>query len=175
MNGRNSRPPARPAGPEAGPAEAALRTLLGVMGALRQATEPYFSRFGISGPQWAILRVLQRAAEADEAPLAHKEIGRRLLLQPPSVTAIVDRLERQGWVRRGSPPKDLRVRPVSLTAAGLQLVRRVEHGHRAHVGRVFAGLDADELVRLRGLLEKLQSHLSAHGKPDRKPARPRRV
>jgi len=165
----------RRADPEAGPAGMALHALLGVMGSLRQVMDPYFSRFGVSGPQWAILRVLQRAAAAGEPPLPHKEIGRRLLIQPPSVTAIIDRLERHGWVRRGNAAKDLRVRPVTLTTAGRQLVRRVEHGHRAHLDRVFAGLDAGELVRLRDLLEKLDSHLAVHAPQNRKPARQGRV
>ena len=77
------------------------------------------------------------------------------------MTAIVDRLERQGWVRRCNPPKDHRDRPVFPTVAEQQLVRPAEHGHRAYVDRVFAGLDAGELIRSRDLLEKLQTHLPA--------------
>ena len=46
------------------PAEDAHRSLLRAFGSLRKAMEPYFARFGISRPQWAVLIVLHRSEQA---------------------------------------------------------------------------------------------------------------
>src|SRR6266566_1599887 len=80
--------------------EAAFHALLRSFGLVRQVMEPYFAPFGISGPQWGVLRVLQRAESNGEAALRLSELGQRLFVQPPSVTGVADRLERQGLVQR---------------------------------------------------------------------------
>ena len=161
--------------PETGPAELTLPALLRVFGLFRQAMDPHFTRFGISGPQWAILRVLVRDESEGGKGVPHKEIGRRLFIQPPSVTAVVDRLERQGLVRRGGSTDDLRVRPVALTASGRKLVARIESVHCRHLQTLFGVLSDSEQSRLRALLGKLGDHLEKQVSLTGKPARPRRV
>src|SRR5436309_11664655 len=102
--------------------EAAWHTLLRLFGLVRQVMEPYFARFGVSGPQWGVLRVLQRAETNGESRLRLKDLGERLFIQPPSVTAVVDRLERLGFVKRSESKADLRVRCVGLTGQGRKLL-----------------------------------------------------
>jgi len=139
--------------------EAAFYSLLRTFGLLRQVMEPYFARFGISGSQWAILRVLQRAQEQGEAALRLTDLGQRLLIQPPSVTGTVDRLERQGLVRRHGSKADLRVREVGLTPAGRKLVAKVLGAHSRQIESLFAGHRPNELQRLAALLRQLEAHL----------------
>ena len=161
--------------PETGAAELTLSALLRVFGLFRQSMDPHFSRFGISGPQWAILRVLVRDEAEGGKGVPHREIGRRLFIQPPSVTAVVDRLERQGLVRRGGSTEDLRVRPVALTAAGRKLVARIESAHGRHLDSLFGILSESEHRKLRALLGKLGDHMETQVSLTGKPARSRRV
>jgi DNA-binding MarR family transcriptional regulator len=121
--------------------------------------EPYFAGFGISGPQWAVLRVLHRAESQGETGLRLRDIGQKLFIQPPSATAVVDRLERQHLVSRTGSSSDLRVRRVSLTSDGRKLVSRISVAHADKINSLFAGLQPPELQVLLGLLGKLEAHL----------------
>src|SRR5258708_2557324 len=105
------------------PAEKAFRELIRLYGLLERVMQPYFARFGISGSQWGVLRNLHRAEQEGQGGIRLTDLGDRLLIRPPSVTGIVDRLERVGLVHRDGSPEDLRVKRVALTDKGRQLVR----------------------------------------------------
>ncbi|HWI58279.1 MAG TPA: MarR family transcriptional regulator [Bacillota bacterium] len=152
------RNPSPPTG--SNPTEAAFHSLLRTFGLLRQVMEPYFAQFGISSSQWAILRVLQRAAANGEVGLRLTDLGERLLIQPPSVTGVVDRLERQGLVQRSESKTDLRVRRVSLTPEGQQLVAKVLSGHAQQIQALFGALQSAEVDHLAGLLRQMETHLA---------------
>src|SRR5260221_14750774 len=102
--------------------DGAWRELLRVFGALERVMHPYFARFGISGSQWGVLRTLHRAESEGLTGLRLTDLGDRLLIRPPSVTGIIDRLERVGLVVRDGSPEDLRAKLVRLTGKGRQIV-----------------------------------------------------
>jgi DNA-binding MarR family transcriptional regulator len=139
--------------------EAVLHSFLRAWGLLRQAQDPYFARFGISASQWGILRVLQRAELKGETELPLKEVGARLLIQPPSVTGVVDRLERLGFVKRSPSKTDLRVRHLSLTPQGRDRMAQVLGGHAERIQLLFAGLQPQEQETMLSLLRRLEAHL----------------
>jgi DNA-binding MarR family transcriptional regulator len=139
--------------------EAVLHAFLRSWGLLRQVQDPYFARFGISASQWGILRVLQRAELKGETALSLKEVGERLFIQPPSVTGVVDRLERMGFVKRSASKKDLRVRHLSLTPQGRERMALVLEGHADRVQSLFAGLGPQEQETMHLLLKRLEAHL----------------
>lgn len=151
-------PPSRPF--DVAPPEGTLLRLIYTMGQLRQIMEPFLARYGLSSPQWGILRILRRAEVSGENALPQKEIGRRMLMQPPSVTALVDRLERMGFVDRGVSD-DLRVRMVGLTDAGRQRISEVLEEHPTQVQALFSGLSSGELETLHDLLGRLGFHLAS--------------
>jgi DNA-binding MarR family transcriptional regulator len=153
--------PADAAGGQAGerPADLALRSIVHAFGLLERVMQPYFARFGITGSQWGVLRTLQRSEAAGEAGLRLTDLSDRLLIRPPSVTGVVDRLERLGVVVRDSVPGDLRAKRVTLTRKGRELVARVLAAHGPQVETILAGLDAGEQADLHRLLGKLTNHL----------------
>jgi DNA-binding MarR family transcriptional regulator len=148
------------------PTEGAFRELIRTLGLLDRVMQPYFARFGISGSQWGVLRNLYRA-ETDGLPgLRLTDLSERLLIRPPSVTGVVDRLERAGLVVRDGSPTDLRAKQVGLTAKGRKLVERVLAVHEAQIRSVLGGLRTGEQAELRRLLVRLGKHLEgllAHG------------
>ena len=139
--------------------EQALRSLARIFGLLERVMQPYFARFGISGSQWSVLRNLQRA-EAEGAPgLRLTDLSDRLLIRPPSVTGVVDRLERGGLVDRSGSSIDLRTKHVSLTPQGRELVERILQNHGRLIDRVMGVLTAEEQAELHRLLSRLGDHL----------------
>jgi DNA-binding MarR family transcriptional regulator len=139
--------------------ETAFRAMIRAYGLARRVMDPYFARYGISGSQWGVLRVLHRADAEQEPELLLSELGKRLLVRPPSVTGTVDRLERLGLVVRTASPTDLRSKTVSLTPAGRQLIERVREGHQARLRMILSGLSDEEQGQLQQLLEKLSVHM----------------
>ena len=146
--------------PGLSPADAAFRSLLKTLGLLKRVMEPYFSRFGISGSQWGVLVTLHRTeAEEGRRALRLTDLGDRLIVRPPSITGVVDRLQRMGLVARTASADDHRAKDVSLTAAGRDLVRRILEHHPAQVRSAFQGLSGAEQGEFQRLLDRLSSHL----------------
>jgi len=145
--------------PAARPAEGAFRQLIHTLGLIERVMHPYFAQFGISGSQWGVLRTLHRA-EGDGLPgLRLTDLSDRLLIRPPSVTGVVDRLERAGLVVRDGSPTDLRAKQVALTPKGRQLVDRVLAIHGKQIEAVLGGLTRDEQGTFHHLLARLGHHL----------------
>lgn len=154
------------------PNEIAFRALVRTYGLLGRAMQPFFMRFGITVSQFAVLRTL-RCAEAEAVRkgeinsngkchgLRQMELGDRLLVRPPSVTGVIDRLERQGLVCRDPSPDDLRAKFVHLTDAGRRLMDRVEGDHAERMNAVLVALSVPEQKELARLLNLLGSHLEA--------------
>ena len=141
--------------------DTAFRELIRTFGLLEQVMHPYFARFGISGSQWGVLVNLHRAEQEGRPGLRLTDLCAMLLIRPPSVTGVVDRLERAGLVRREGMPTDLRAKQVSLTAAGRRLVQRVLAVHQEQVNAVLSGLNAQERAELQRLLRLWRKNLEA--------------
>jgi DNA-binding MarR family transcriptional regulator len=139
--------------------ENAFRTFIRTFGLLERVMHPYFARFGISGAQWGVLRTLHRAEEKGNKSLRMSELSERLIIRPASVTGVIDRLVRDGLVKREALPSDLRVKQIQLTHKGRELVERILVGHEAQIANILAGLGADEQIEFRRLLVRLGQHL----------------
>jgi DNA-binding MarR family transcriptional regulator len=146
--------------PSARPTETAFRELIRTYGLAERVMQTYFARFGISGAQWGVLRCLHRAEDEEElSSLRLTELSERLLVRPPSVVGVVDRLQRAGLIFRNGSPTDLRAKQIGLTRAGRRLVARILNVHEAQVRRVLPGLRPEEQEELRRLLALWREHL----------------
>ncbi len=90
-----------------------------------------------------------------------RDLGERLLVKPPSVTTLVERLVRAGLVERTTAESDQRAKLVALTARGRKLVQRVLQHHPAQMRAMLAGLSEAEQEQLRRLMEQLAASLEA--------------
>ncbi len=83
-----------------------------------------------------------------EGRLPLNVVGSRLQVHPTSVTSAVDRLERQGFVRRSPHPTDRRTKLAELTDAGreraLQATERLNASVFSAPG--LSGAEVDQLV-----------------------------
>ena len=72
-------------------------------------------RMGLEASELAALEHLQAAGAINQ-----KRLGERLSMSPGAITAMIDRLERRGYVERIPNPEDRRSVLVNITKAGLE-------------------------------------------------------
>ena len=82
-------------------------------------------------------------------------IGPKVNLTPGSISTAVDRLVERGLVSRVESPEDRRVRVVSLTAKGRELIAPIFRKHAAEIRKVFADASPKELRALEATLKKI--------------------
>jgi DNA-binding MarR family transcriptional regulator len=140
--------------------------LLRVIGLHDRVMQPYFGRFGISRSQWACLRVLHRAEQDGLKGLRPVDLGRRLLIRPPSVTGLIARLRYLGYVQSYASSTDLRGKEVCLSSSGRNLVGRILEVHGLQIAAVMGGLDPAAQQRLLRLLQRLAKHLECMAEGD---------
>jgi DNA-binding MarR family transcriptional regulator len=119
-----------------------------ILARLDEALRPYDLRF----PRYEVLMLLFYS-RAGSLPMG--KMGARLQVHPTSVTSLVDRLERSGYVRRTPHPTDGRTTLATLTAAGREVARRATRDLNA-LGFGTAPLDDDDLAGLTATLRKLR-------------------
>src|SRR3981081_3513335 len=98
-------------------------------------------------------RVLE--ALLNKGPLPVNTIGPKVNLTPGSISVAVDRLLDRGLVSRVESREDRRVRVVSLTPKGKELIGPVFRKHAAEIRRVFADASAKEVRSFEMILKKL--------------------
>src|SRR5262249_37061072 len=147
-----------------------LLQLVRTFGLLERVMQPYFARFGISGPKWGVLRTLYRAEQAGDMALRPSELSDRLLIRPPSATGLIDRLERAELVMRQASPSDSRAKQIKLTRTGRQLVERILRGHDEQLSKVLGGLTPTEQEELKRLLGAWGDHLHERLRGEDEPA-----
>lgn len=87
-----------------------------------------------------------------------KDMATNAALSTSGITALVDRLERQGLVRRNPDPDDRRATRITLTDEGRERARQAAHIHVASIEDRFAThLTADEAIGLAEVLERVES------------------
>lgn len=88
-------------------------------------------------------------------------LARRLMVTPAVITGMLDRLERQGYVRREPEPDDRRRLRMVLTEAGLAVSEHVRKALTGELAAQFANASAAELKKLGHALELLERALGA--------------
>lgn len=103
---------------------------------------------GLTEPQAICLNAIQRAGEVNPGQLA-----RSVSLSPPTVTGILDRLERRALIQRERIARDKRQVTVRLTRGGEQLLEQSPPSLQERFKQRLAALPA---ARQRGIAEALQ-------------------
>jgi MarR family 2-MHQ and catechol resistance regulon transcriptional repressor len=105
---------------------------------------------GLCDTDFRILEVL-----LNKGPLPMNTIAATVNLTPGPISVGVDRLFARGLVSRVESPEDRRVRVISLTSKGKELITPVFRKHSAKIRKVFADASQKEVRNLETVLKKI--------------------
>ena len=105
---------------------------------------------GTTLPRFDVMAALYRRREG----VTMSELSRMLLVSNGNATAVVDRLEGDGLVRRTPSENDRRTVFVTLTAEGVSAFEGLASGHETEVDRLFAGLSETDLDQMTDILKR---------------------
>ncbi|HJR81689.1 MAG TPA: MarR family transcriptional regulator [Anaerolineales bacterium] len=93
--------------------------------------------------------------------MTQSEIAEQLSVQGATVTNILQRLEEAGLVTRQRDSEDNRLVRVYLTEAGRQKERAITEQFLKLEGTIFEGMNENDRVRMRSLLQQMLQNMSA--------------
>jgi DNA-binding MarR family transcriptional regulator len=120
---------------------------------LDRQIEPVFAEHGLTSGEFAVLAALRRAGPPYQ--LTPTALMRTALVTSGAITQRLDRLEQRGLITRERSDSDGRAVVVTLTASGRAALDAALPDHLETERRLLAGLSADDLEQLTGLLRRM--------------------
>lgn len=116
----------------------------------RRITKDVAGRFGLTGPQLAVVKMLEPVGR-----LSLSELSWKIKARNSTVTGIIDRMEREGLVERRRSDNDRRVIHIVLTRKGRELAREIDVQPVQLFRRVLSELSARDAAELKKILIRL--------------------
>jgi len=121
--------------------------------------------FDVTLPRFDVMAALYDAPE----DLSMGGLSRRLMVSNGNVTGIVERLDREGLVRRRTNLDDRRSQLVRLTDSGRTTFEEMAEAHEGWISSMLSGLSEEEVEQLEYLLGKAKrSILNSDGEEERR-------
>ncbi len=95
----------------------------------------------------------------DQEGLTHTELAERLQNTPATITKMLQRMEKAGFVQRRPDASDQRVSRVYLTETGRAIRARVQAVWDMMEADTFAGFSDEERLLLRAFLQRIRQNL----------------
>jgi DNA-binding MarR family transcriptional regulator len=116
----------------------------------RRITKGIAGRYGLTGPQLAVVKMLEPVGK-----LSLSELSSQIRARNSTVTGIIDRMEREGLVVRRRSDEDRRVVNIELTAKGQELAGEISVEPVQIFRQVLSELSVRDSTELRRILNKL--------------------
>ncbi len=94
-------------------------------------------------------------------PLSQSELVSRLSITPATGVRLIDRLERDGWVKRKADKNDSRIKMIVLTRKAIKIWDEISHVGREIVSRAYKGVQPSEIETAKRVLEQLRKNLNS--------------
>lgn len=118
--------------------------------AINEVTNQFFQQNGINPTEFAVLELLYHKGRQ---PL--QKIGSKILLASGSITYVVDKLEKRGFINRISCPSDRRVTYAEISEEGAAFMQKVFPEHEQNLHELMNVLTPEEKETAIELLKKL--------------------
>ena len=126
------------------------RLLLQARESVMAHTRPRLREHALSDQQWRVLRVL-----GEHGVVETGKVAREAFILGPSLTGVLNRMERDGLIRRARDVDDQRRTVVAATDRGMQLVAMLSQTIEAHDAWMEKSLGKQQLAQLYELLDKV--------------------
>jgi DNA-binding MarR family transcriptional regulator len=120
----------------------------------RRITKGMAREVGLTGPQLTVIKLLESFAD-----LSLSSLSERIRAQNSTVTGIIDRMEREGLVRRERSTVDRRVVHIRLSDKGLKLARQIQVEPMEIFREALQSLSQADLRDLLRIMNKLQKYV----------------
>ena len=118
--------------------------------AVNECVNQHIQQHGLHPTEFAVLELLYHKGEQ---PL--QQIGEKILLASGSITYVVDKLEKKGFLRRAACAKDRRVTYAQVTEAGAKFMEEIFPDHQKMIDEMMSVLSDDEKETAIHLLKKI--------------------
>lgn len=115
------------------------------------------SEFGVTLPRFDLMSTLYR----EQGGLTMGELSKRMLVSNGNVTGIVERLQKEGLVKRWVLPTDRRIYSVGLTPRGRTDFKVMADRHKEWIGDILGDLNDEELGPMIQMMDRLREALRA--------------
>lgn len=149
------------------PTKFQLKSLEALMGLwwtslmLKKTSSRLFQDYLASDAQFNIMKLLKDANE----PLTQNDLSKMLLVDKSNVTGLIDRLEKQDYIRRNKVEGDRRSYHITLTDEGRELINKLDRMYLKKVSQIMSEFTADDYETLIRLTRKIRNGVrSGEGK-----------
>lgn len=121
--------------------------------ALNEELIPY----GITFRQFQVIGWLVYAG-----PLSQVELAERMMIEPPTLVRILDRMERDQWIRRESDPSDRRRKVLQVLPKAKPIWSKMVSCLKRLRKKATRGMTAEQVETLKSLLMQVQENLGVN-------------
>ncbi len=120
--------------------------------------QPHLEPLGLTYPQYVVLMILW-----EDAPCSVSHIGKRAMLKSNTLTPLLKKLEKQGFVSRARDRSDERMVSITLTREGEALKSKCSCIPSALLNEV--SFSEEKALQLKTLLEELINAIQNRSEP----------
>ena len=131
------------------------RVLMGIVRAAENFKRTHsivFKQYGLSFPQYNILRVLE---SSENGRNKISVVGRIMLTPGANMTGLAKRLEQNGFIQRQPDPADERVTVLSITEKGRETLKRIETEKDQAIDRILENVSTESKERYLELTKQI--------------------
>ena len=131
------------------------KVLMGLVRAaeiFKRAHSGIFRDYGLSFPQYNVLRVLEASKKGHNKI---SDVSRIMLVPGANMTGIAKRLEKNSFIRRKSDPSDERVTILEITPKAKRALKKIESEKDKWLESQLKGLSKAEKLQLVGMVKRL--------------------
>lgn len=133
-----------------------MESLRRILKSLQDYSQSVLSHFGVTSPQLWVLKTL-----AQDGDLTLGDLSKRMSVHPSTITRVVDRLEKKGYVIRIRNQRDRRLVKVQLTPKGVELAKRAPNPMQGKMIYGLRRLKKEELYSIYKAMARLVAIMEA--------------
>ena len=133
-----------------------LTVLLKSSSSVKDVVKKDMIKYGLNSTEFSVLELLYNKCDQ---PIQY--IGKKILLASSSITYVVDKLEKKGFIKRCPSATDRRVTNISISEKGTAFMQEAFPKHELLISELFNVLNQEEMTTLTELLKKVGYHASS--------------
>lgn len=125
--------------------------------AMQQTVNEELSRHGITFRQFQVLAWLVH----DGVELTQAELAAKMMIEPPTLVGLLDRMEQQGWIARTNCPGDRRKKIVRPAQAAEEVWEKMVDALMRGRAKAVSRLSDEQVEQLKDLLRTVHESLTS--------------